>query len=572
MTENEMLRRCAGCMRLLDGTQVCSVCGTPLVYTQPAPFLPVRTVLAQGRYGVGRIVSHNGDGATYLGFDIAAQRPVYLREFLPEAIAQREPGECVLRVMPGCEPVWQDCAQNFLELWRKLQRLRGLFSLIAVTDVFEENSTIYAVQEYAEAMTLRDFLLRGKQGCISWERARGLLMPVLSTLGSLHTQGILHRGISPNTLFFGSDGKVRIGGFSIWQARAAHGSLTAELSEGYAALEQYGLDGKQGAWTDIYAFAAVLYRTLVGSDPEDAVSRQHNDRVMVPAQVAERIPAYVINAMINAMQIFPEDRTATVEQLRAELSASPAAAHAAQPLPTRVQTVLPPSGAVAPEGAGKKKKNASGGSVALKTAAAVIGAGLVVTAAVLLMFFREDLTAALERLRPPTTVAQTSTADIGLAPEKRKLENFVGKLYTEQFSTEYLKGEFVLTVEWRADPAKPENTILEQKPAAGTLLETGSTVTLVVCSAPTVRLPAVLGKNIREMRDKLEALGFVVFLNETRNDGSETAGVIYAVVPQENEDYKKGREVYISYWGGTDGKPVLPGAQAEETTSAATEG
>ena len=80
-------------------------------------------------------------------------------------------------------------------------------------------------------------------------------MPVLSTLGMLHTAGIVHRGISPVTLHIGRDGKMRIGGFSISQARTSRSELTAQLFPGYAAVEQYGFEGEQGAWTDIYSFA-----------------------------------------------------------------------------------------------------------------------------------------------------------------------------------------------------------------------------------------------------------------------------------------------------------------------------
>ena len=47
---------------------------------------------------------------------------------------------------------------------------------------------------------------------------------------------------------------------------------------------------------------------------------------MVPGKFAEQLPAYVINGLVNALQILPEDRTRTVEELRAELSASPSAA------------------------------------------------------------------------------------------------------------------------------------------------------------------------------------------------------------------------------------------------------
>ena len=155
-----------------------------------------------------------------------------------------------------------------------------------------------------------------------------MFMPALSALGTLHSAGIIHRGLSPQTILVTPDGKLKISGFSIWQARTARGDLNPELFPGYAAIEQYGFEGQQGAWTDIYAFAAVLYRALIGTDPIIATTRVTNDRLMIPSKFAEQLPAYVINALINALQILPEDRTRSVEQFRAELSASPTAAYA----------------------------------------------------------------------------------------------------------------------------------------------------------------------------------------------------------------------------------------------------
>jgi len=57
-----------------------------------------------------------------------------------------------------------------------------------------------------------------------------------------------------------------------------------------------------------------------------SVSRATNDKLMIPGKFAEIIPAYVINALVNALQILPEDRTDNVELLRDDLSASPSAA------------------------------------------------------------------------------------------------------------------------------------------------------------------------------------------------------------------------------------------------------
>lgn len=557
---NEILQRCPGCMQPLPGNIVCPACGTPFVFDQPAPLLPLRALLLQGRIGVGRAVEQNGDGITYLAFDEQTKKPVMLREFFPAAIAMRAPGQPTQLIMQGCEAAWRDCAQNFIELWRKLQRLRGLSALLAVTDVFEENGTAYAVYEYMECISLRDFLLRGKLGYISWERARVLLMPVLSTLAHLHQQGILHRGISPNTLLFCSDGKVRLSGFSIWQARTAHGDLTAELADGYAALEQYTIEDKQGPWTDIYAFAAVLYRSLIGSDPDSAVVRRQNDRLMVPAQFAERIPAYVINALINAMQVFPEDRTRTVEHLRAELSASPTAVAqsvAYAPPPARPDGTTKP---VPKQGESDKKppKERSAGAVALTTMGIIVGIGAVLCGVLAWVLYGDAIKAFFSNIgsEPDTTSVVTTMPSI-VVPV---LE---GKTYSEELELEY-ENKLIFKVTFQADETAAEGQIMKQDVAAGTSVRMNATITLTVSSGPPlIELPDMVGRPIADARAELEKAGFVVVADEMTNDGTNEAGTVKSMNPLAGE-YPKGKQVFLAVWGNADGSP-LEGENATTT-------
>ena len=54
--------------------------------------------------------------------------------------------------------------------------------LCIIYDVFEENETIYAVIEYLESITLREYLLRNDNGNIPWDTARLMFMPVLTLL------------------------------------------------------------------------------------------------------------------------------------------------------------------------------------------------------------------------------------------------------------------------------------------------------------------------------------------------------------------------------------------------------
>jgi serine/threonine-protein kinase len=298
-------------MKEIGDSKECPHCGFHADTPQIAPYLPIRTVLAN-RYLVGKLLEYNGDGATYMGLDLSTRSAINIREYFPEGIALRDPK--TLGVTANAENInlYNECLPSFAEMWRKLMRLSGLSALIKVQEVLEGNGTCYAITENVEGNSLREYLLRNNAGYISWEKARPLLMPVLSTLGTLHSSGIVHRGISPSTLIVAHDGKIRITGFSISPVRSARGELKSQLYQGYAAFEQYGFEGRQGTWTDIYGFGAVLYRTLIGTDPIDATERVTNDRLMVPGKFAEQLPAYVINGLVNALQIMPEDRTRTV--------------------------------------------------------------------------------------------------------------------------------------------------------------------------------------------------------------------------------------------------------------------
>ena len=293
---------CMSCMRDIGNQKQCPHCGFDADTLQIAPYLPIRTVIGN-RYLVGKLLDYNGEGATYIGWDLTRKVPVNIRELFPDTLVTRAPNGKTVNVLPGKEEAFSSIMQSFLELWRKLVRFRGLSALICAVDILEENNTAYTFYEYEESVTLREYLLSSDTGYLSWEKVRQLFMPVLSTLGTLHSSGIIHRGLSPTTLFVGKDGKMKISGFCVGQARTSQSEITPQLFKGYAAIEQYGYSGQQGPWTDIYAFGAVMYRALIGTDPIDASVRITNDRLMVPGKPAKKKLSNASITLITAASI-----------------------------------------------------------------------------------------------------------------------------------------------------------------------------------------------------------------------------------------------------------------------------
>lgn len=524
---------CMSCMKEIGSEKQCPHCGYHVDSPQISPYLPVRTVIAN-RYLVGKLLSYNGEGATYIGWDLFDKRPVNIREFIPDSISIRTTNDLTLKIMTGSEVAFRDCNQSFLELWNKLARLRGLSALISVTDVVEDYGTSYAVYDYVEGITMREYLLGSKTGYIPWEKARQLLMPILSTLGTLHSAGIIHRGISPTTLVIGADGKVRITGFCVWQARTARGDLNAQLFPGYAAIEQYGFEGQQGAWTDIYSFGAVLYRALIGSDPIEAPQRVTNDRLMVPGKFAEQLPAYVINGLINALQILPEDRTRTVEQLRAELSASPVAAAASEQYTQRrpatvvaAQNTAPiphrPAPAPSPAVAAPASKKKSNKSVTIIAAVVSITAGLLIFLILAFTVFRDEFN--IFPQRAVTTAATTTSGQPVQVPE------FLGKGYYDIENNPVFNQHFTFAAVYEYSETVAEDYIIGQDVQAGTLVPPGTKITLTVSKGvKETPLPDVRGLTYEEAEARLRELGFTCVKAEvTQASGNYSIGQVVNV-------------------------------------------
>lgn len=537
-------------MRETGGAGQCPHCGFLSEAAQIPPYLPIRTVIAN-RYLVGKMLEYNGEGATYIGWDITEKKAVRIREFIPDSFTTRTTSNLTLQVMRGSEDVFAELRQSFEELWTKLARLKGLSALISVTDVVEAYGTSYAIYEHFEGITLRDFLLRSKTGYLPWEKARQILMPILSTLGTLHSSGIIHKGISPSTLVISSDGKIKITGFCIGAVRTARSDLNNQLFDGYAAIEQYGFDGSQGTWTDIYAFAAVLYRTLIGSDPIPAKERMTNDRLMVPGKFAEALPAYVINGLINALQILPEDRTRTVEQLRAELSASPVATAVSGQYQQR-KTVPPaaPSGVPAPKKPaspapakknGGKKKSKDGAQIIVTSAIISIAIGLVIFIILAFTVFRDRLSIDIGGSQATTSASVEQTRSEPIA-----VPNFIGRSYLDISSNPVFNQNFDFgDPEYVYDEEVAEGYIVGQSVQPDEKVAPGTKITLYVSKGEEeIILPNVIGSDYEEAVARLEELGFVCKKNEI-SQGNHRENEIVSMSPSYEKAYPPGTTVYL---------------------------
>ena len=577
---------CMNCMKEKGSAEQCPHCHFHNDSLQLPPFLPMRTIVG-GHYLIGAVTESNGDGTTYMGYDTEHKLPVTIREFLPDTMVRRDSGSSTLLVRAGSEETYFSLLSSFLELWGKLQKMNGLSALVSVTEIFEENNTAYVVSEYVEgAQSLRDYLLSAKEGYLSWNEARVLFMPVLSTLATLHQNGIIHRGISPSTLYIYPDHKVRISDFSIPECRTVNGGLTTEVFPGYTPVEQLGVQAAAGAWTDIYSFAAVLYRVLIGRAPIDAMARMANDEMMIPAKFADALPNHVVGALVNALQVLPEDRTRNMDRFRAELSASQVVEFASEyeeeekarkrqrmyaPHPIgskedtqelKINPLQQQMGSAnyvrthlrneeAEEEEYERDDRGSGGARTILTTIMVV---LLIAA---LLFGVLYVTVLRDRFAVDTDTTTTTV----LSSEVKVVEvpDFVGKYYSAvDGSPRYASFTFTMTEEYSSELA---GKIIGQNIDAGTKVSEGTNIELTVSKGEEkITMPDVIGSTYDDANARLTALGFKVSRIEIHNDGTQTSGTVKSSSPAAGSEHRKGTTVILQVWG-----------EAETTTEATTE-
>ncbi len=513
---------CMQCMRETGGAELCPHCGYREDALQTAPYLPVRTWLLD-RYLVGKLVTADGEGALYMGWDNILQSPVQIREYLPEGLCARAAATGGVTPLPGQEEEFRRCLAAFLEGNRALGRLRDMPALFPVYDIVECNGTAYAVSEYTESITLESFLHRNGER-LTFEQTRALMMPAVSTLSSLHAAGIWHGGISPETLYVGKDGRLRFTGFAGAEVRSARGALPARLAPGYAALEQYGLDGKLGPQTDVYAFAACVLRAVTGQTPPDARSRM-NGEADLPEEALAALPPHAAAALREALQLLPDARTADAEHFRAAFSAAPSIAEGA-PLLAEDE----------PEEESEKPAKGRG---ALVTAIAM-AATLLVLAAV---FFGVDykwhvfgvIGGGDQSDGASLLVISSNTASAGTGSQlTRKIENFVGQSLA---ACERNYGSYNFKVDYKKYSEEVESgVIISQSPAAGTEIpldaEEAQTITVVVSlGSGQLRVPSVEGLTYAEALEKLWKAGFYYDSITCNTETPDYEGVVTRISP-----------------------------------------
>lgn len=316
-----MVKRCYACMNPIE-SDVCKKCGhdnSDLTKTN-SDLLKPGTII-KDRFYVGLPIDQNGEGVTYIGYDNINNEKVRIREFFPDTLCHRDKKTQNVICNVGYEIQFKSLMTDYVELSRQLISITANNSLLKAREILSDNSTIYTVYEDVEGIRLTKYL-RNNAGELSWEETENLFLPLLYTVKLLNSNGIIHRGISPETILVTKNHELKLSGICTSAVRAINSEVTAELFVGYAAPEQYQKCTSHGEWTDVYSISAVLYRTLTGTMPQRADMRSVGDEIIKPRQLNQNITASVSKAITNGLGYSKSNRTLYVKDLIGELYAA----------------------------------------------------------------------------------------------------------------------------------------------------------------------------------------------------------------------------------------------------------
>ncbi|MEM7096555.1 MAG: Stk1 family PASTA domain-containing Ser/Thr kinase [Actinomycetota bacterium] len=521
-----------------------------------------------GRYELHRRLARGGMADVFLARDQLLGRPVAVKVLFPEF---------------ATDP-------KFVERFRReAQAAAGLNhpNIVSIYDWGAEMGTYYIVMEYVEGQSLAQILRRDK--ILSAEQVTRVALDVSQALGFAHEGGVVHRDVKPGNVLVSPKGEMKVADFGI--ATALTANADANLTQTGAVMgtaTYFSPEQAQGhkvdRRSDLYSLGVVMYEMLTGTPPFTgetpvSIAYKHVQEPVIP--VSERgveIPRALSAITMKLLSKNADNRYPTAEALLADLDrfrqgqaiaaaaavAPPAGAVAAPMQQTAALPAQPGPGAyvASPQspGAGVRMIPATY-TPPPRRRGGLIFAGLLMSILILAGFlillqrnFNTGTDSEADFQPTVTEVVQAEVPSVG------------GRGEADARSTLEARG---FTVDRRliADDQVPAGQVILTEPAAGSRLDQGSTVTMVISTGANAnQVPSVATLTENQALQTLQGAGFLVSI-ERITSSVAPEGEVVGQDPPANSLLARGETVTIQVSAGTEEIPV-PDVAGQELDAA----
>jgi serine/threonine protein kinase len=433
-----------------------------------------------GRYQVGDLIGRGGMADVHVGTDARLGRRVAIKLLKPS-----------LANDPAFRSRFRREAQDAAKMAHP--------TIVRIFDAGEETVTDagghetlvpFIIMEYVDGRLLKDVVAEGP---LDPAEACRIIEQVLTALEYSHRAGVVHRDIKPGNIMITASGQVKVMDFGIARAISDSAATIAETSAIVGTASYFSPEQARGeavdARTDLYSTGIVLFELLTGRAPfrgenPVAVAYQHvNAEAVPPSSLNPKVSPAIDAVVLRSLAKDRFERYQSASEFRDDLTAA-----AAGSVPARKELAVNDFNSTL---FGVNPSSVAGSEATLRQLTvdeddrmvrtqnrppvAWIWAGIailvVMVAAVVFWIF--SLT--------PTQIGTLST-DI---PSVSGMTWEEGKALLEENDLVAVKSD-------EASDSVEENVILRTNPEAGTTVEPGHEVTVIVSSGrPAVTVPDV---------------------------------------------------------------------------------
>jgi serine/threonine protein kinase len=296
--------------------------------------------LLADRYRLDRLVGSAGSTERWLAYDERLARPV------------------TARLTPASgDAAYEEAAQAALERMARINHpgVAAVYDVGTAEDL-GGGATSYAISEWTRGRTLEQIMATGPQ---PWSRTADWGRQISGALAALHSVGLVHGALRPNSVAIHDDRRVKILDAGLGAAgdedadeRGSHGAEAGAEAEAEAGRGDQGLP--PGAADDIYALGFLLWEATVGAAPDftapdfmapDYTAQDARRLDQQPLRQA-RVPAEMVGLLVGMLDADPARRPTAdaVERGFGPFAATERSTDTlpqVEPVPDRTQVIVP---------------------------------------------------------------------------------------------------------------------------------------------------------------------------------------------------------------------------------------
>jgi len=474
-------------------------------------------------------------------------------------------------------------------------------NIVNIYDWGRDDDTYYIVMEYVHGTDLKALI--GQKGPLDPYKAAEYCAQVCAALSVAHGYDIIHRDIKPHNIVLTPDGTIKVMDFGI--ARAGNTTMTqtgSVLGTAHYVSPEQAQGRPLAATSDLYSLGVVLYELTTGELPFNGDSpvavalKQVNEEPVPPRAIDPDLPPSLEAVILRAMQKNPQDRYASAEEMRRELTRVASGRMVEAPIAmggsADETSVMPAVSSSSRVRAVPRKKN-PWPWIALVAGLLLVGIGAawafglfettpkVVVPEVIGMTENEavDALTAVELTVGPidrtfsdepsgTVLSQTPEpgveleikAEVSLTVSKGKelfgVPDFVGMTESDALQALRDAGFALDTIKREYNKTVADGQVFKQDPVAGANVPSGSLVTLYISRGTELaKVPDVVGKKQGDAKTTLEKAGFGVKVVDESSD-TVANGLVIRQTPDGGVSIEAGSQVTIFISTGSKKAPV----------------